>query len=59
MKDFENQVEKVKLVDYSEHTLHFEVKHDSVETFGDCYLSSLVWRIWMASYEAFQYLGRR
>lgn len=33
MEDFESQVEKVRRVDYSELTLHFELKHDFVEIF--------------------------
>lgn len=33
MEDFESQVEKVRRVDYSELTLHFELKHDFAEIF--------------------------
>ena len=33
MKDFESQVEKVRLVDHSELTWQFEPKHDSVVAF--------------------------
>lgn len=33
MKDFESQVEKVRLVDHTELTWHFELKLDSVVAF--------------------------
>lgn len=33
MKDFESEVEEVRLVDHRELTLHFELNCDSLETY--------------------------
>lgn len=56
-KDFETQVGEARLVDQKEITLHFELKCDSLETCCDCHLGRMVWRVWMATYTALEYLG--